>query len=108
MPAWKSFSAETQHIWFIPVKAFPASLPARREGPRSAGVAHQAQLVHKLTFLFSEPGLAPARIPTIIAILGWQLRGHFSVQDLLRYCARGQGKGRAQAGLPGAVGPALP
>lgn len=58
-------------------------------------MAHQAQLIPRLVFLFNEPGLAPSRIPTIIAILGWQLRGHFSVQDLLRYCAQlpGQGQG---------------
>ncbi|XP_006757192.1 PREDICTED: WD repeat- and FYVE domain-containing protein 4 [Myotis davidii] len=59
-------------------------LRSPREGPRSAGVAHQAQLIPRLVFLFNEPGLAPSRIPTIITILGWQLRGHFSVQDLLR------------------------
>ncbi|XP_045426593.1 WD repeat- and FYVE domain-containing protein 4 [Pipistrellus kuhlii] len=59
-------------------------LRSPREGPRSARVAHQAQLIPRLVFLFSEPGLAPSRIPAIIAILGWQLKGHFSVQDLLR------------------------
>ncbi|XP_042636598.1 WD repeat- and FYVE domain-containing protein 4 [Orycteropus afer afer] len=55
-----------------------------REGPRNAKVAHQAQLIPKLIFLFNEPNLTPSKIPTIIAILGHQLRGHFSIQDLLR------------------------
>ncbi|XP_066098694.1 WD repeat- and FYVE domain-containing protein 4 isoform X2 [Saccopteryx bilineata] len=55
-----------------------------REGARNADIAHQAQLVPKLVFLFNEPGLAPSRIPTVIAILGAQLQGHFNIQDLLR------------------------
>ncbi|KAM9197870.1 WD repeat- and FYVE domain-containing protein 4 [Dugong dugon] len=55
-----------------------------REGPRNAEVAHQAQLIPKLVFLFNEPILTPSKIPTIIAILGHQLRGHFSLQDMLR------------------------
>lgn len=69
---------------------------AHREGPRNAEIAHQAQLIPKLVFLFNEPGLTFSKIPTIIAILGCQLRGHFSIQDLLRYCARlprGTGRG---------------
>nr|XP_014697031.2 LOW QUALITY PROTEIN: WD repeat- and FYVE domain-containing protein 4 [Equus asinus] len=59
-------------------------LRSPREGPRNAEVAHQAKLIPKLVFLFNEPGLTPSKIPTIIAILGCQLRGHFSIQDLLR------------------------
>lgn len=56
-----------------------------REGPRNAEVAHQAQLIPKLVFLFNEPGLTPCKIPIIIAILSCQLRGYFSIQDFLRY-----------------------
>ncbi|KAF6112259.1 WDFY family member 4 [Phyllostomus discolor] len=59
-------------------------LRSPREGPRNAEVAHQAQLIPKLIFLFNEPGLTPSKIPTIMAILHCQLRGHFSIQDLLR------------------------
>ncbi|XP_072662463.1 WD repeat- and FYVE domain-containing protein 4 isoform X2 [Canis lupus baileyi] len=59
-------------------------LRSPREGPRNAEVAHQAQLIPKLIFLFNEPGLTFSKIPTIIAILGCQLRGHFNIQDLLR------------------------
>ncbi|KAF5921966.1 hypothetical protein HPG69_015416 [Diceros bicornis minor] len=59
-------------------------LRSPREGARNAEVAHQARLIPKLVFLFNEPGLTPSKIPTIIAILGCQLRGHFSIQDLLR------------------------
>lgn len=70
-------------------------------------MAHQAQLIPRLVFLFNEPGLAPSRIPTIITILGWQLRGHFSVQDLLRYYASCPGKGRARLVYQG-QGSALP
>ncbi|XP_004716310.1 WD repeat- and FYVE domain-containing protein 4 [Echinops telfairi] len=55
-----------------------------REGPRNAKVAHQAQLIPKLIFLFNEPSLTPSKIPTIIAILGHQLRSHFNLQDFLR------------------------
>ncbi|EHB02925.1 Protein WDFY4 [Heterocephalus glaber] len=46
--------------------------------------AHQAQLIPKLVFLFNNPRLAPAKVPIIIGILGCQLKGHFSIQDLLR------------------------
>lgn len=56
-----------------------------REGPRNAERAHQAQLVPKLIFLFNEPSLALSKVSTIIAILGCQLKGHFNIQDLLRY-----------------------
>ncbi|XP_073935486.1 WD repeat- and FYVE domain-containing protein 4 isoform X3 [Castor canadensis] len=59
-------------------------LQSPREGPRNAEVGHQAQLIPKLVFLFNEPSLAPSKVPTIIAILGCQLRGHFNIQDLLR------------------------
>ncbi|KAM6156463.1 WD repeat- and FYVE domain-containing protein 4 [Erethizon dorsatum] len=59
-------------------------LQSPREGARNAEVAHQAQLIPKLVFLFNEPSLAPAKVPTIIGILGCQLRGHFSIRDLLR------------------------
>uniref|UniRef100_A0A8D2AKB2 WDFY family member 4 n=1 Tax=Sciurus vulgaris TaxID=55149 RepID=A0A8D2AKB2_SCIVU len=59
-------------------------LQSPREGPRNAEVAHQAQLIPQLVFLFNEPRLAPSKIPTIIAILGCQLRGHFSIRDVLR------------------------
>ncbi|KAM7072689.1 WD repeat- and FYVE domain-containing protein 4 isoform 1-T3 [Molossus nigricans] len=59
-------------------------LRSPRDGARNAEVAHQAQLIPRLVFLFSEPGLAPSKIPTVIAVLGCQLRGHFNVQDLLR------------------------
>lgn len=59
-------------------------LQSTREGPRNAEVAHQAQLIPKLVFLFNEPGLTPSKMSTIIDILGCQLRGHFSLQDLLR------------------------
>jgi hypothetical protein len=66
-----------------------------REGPRNAEVGHQAQLIPKLVFLFNEPSLAPSKVPTIIAILGCQLRGHFNIQDLLRYLANSHGEDRA-------------
>ncbi|XP_047409355.1 WD repeat- and FYVE domain-containing protein 4 isoform X3 [Sciurus carolinensis] len=59
-------------------------LQSPREGPRNAEVAHQAQLIPQLVFLFNEPRLAPSKIPTIISILGCQLRGHFSIHDVLR------------------------
>ncbi|KAG8519674.1 WD repeat- and FYVE domain-containing protein 4 [Galemys pyrenaicus] len=59
-------------------------LQSPREGPRNAKVAHQAWLIPKLVFLFNEPGLTPSKIPTIIAILGCQLRGYFSIRDFLR------------------------
>ncbi|KAH0510243.1 WD repeat- and FYVE domain-containing protein 4 [Microtus ochrogaster] len=59
-------------------------LQSPREGPRNAEVAHQAQLVPKLIFLFNEPSLALSKVSTIIAILGCQLKGHFNIQDLLR------------------------
>ncbi|XP_013004069.1 WD repeat- and FYVE domain-containing protein 4 isoform X3 [Cavia porcellus] len=59
-------------------------LQSPREGARNAEVAHQAQLIPKLVFLFNEPSLAPTKVPTIIGILGCQLRGHFSIRDLLR------------------------
>ncbi|XP_049646593.1 WD repeat- and FYVE domain-containing protein 4 [Suncus etruscus] len=59
-------------------------LQSPREGPRNAEIAHQVQLIPKLIFLFNEPGLTPSKISTIVAILGCQLRGHFSIQDLLR------------------------
>ncbi|XP_012889184.1 PREDICTED: WD repeat- and FYVE domain-containing protein 4 isoform X1 [Dipodomys ordii] len=63
---------------------FVEILQSPREGPRNAEVAHQAQLIPKLIFLFNEPRLPPSKVPTIIAILGCQLRSHFSIQDLLR------------------------
>lgn len=70
-------------------KSFYGFFPVlTREGPRNAEIAHEAQLVPKLVFLFNEPGLSPSKIPTIIAILGCQLRGHFSTWDLLRYHAK--------------------
>ncbi|XP_029419907.1 WD repeat- and FYVE domain-containing protein 4 isoform X2 [Nannospalax galili] len=59
-------------------------LQSQREGPRNSGVAHQAQLIPKLIFLFNEPSLASSKVPTIISILGCQLKGHFNIQDLLR------------------------
>ncbi|XP_036079371.1 WD repeat- and FYVE domain-containing protein 4 isoform X5 [Rousettus aegyptiacus] len=59
-------------------------LRSPREGPRNAEVAHQAQLIPKLLFLFNEPSLTPSQIPIIIAILDCQLRGHFNIKDLLR------------------------
>ncbi|KAM4852716.1 WD repeat- and FYVE domain-containing protein 4 [Thomomys bottae] len=63
---------------------FAEILQSPREGPRNAEIAHQVQLIPKLVFLFNEPRLAPSNVPTIIAILGCQLRSHFSIQDLLR------------------------
>ncbi|XP_075384037.1 WD repeat- and FYVE domain-containing protein 4 [Tenrec ecaudatus] len=59
-------------------------LQSPREGPRNAKVAHQAQLIPKLIFLFNEPSLIPSKIPTVIALLGHQLRSHFDLQDFLR------------------------
>ncbi|XP_004680724.1 PREDICTED: WD repeat- and FYVE domain-containing protein 4 [Condylura cristata] len=59
-------------------------LRSPREGPRNAKFAHQAWLIPKLVFLFNEPGLTPTKIPTVIAILGYQLKGHFSIRDFLR------------------------
>ncbi|MEJ1276659.1 hypothetical protein NN561_007568 [Cricetulus griseus] len=59
-------------------------LQSPREGPRNAEVAHHAQLVPKLIFLFNEPSLALSKVSTIIAILGCQLKGHFNIQDFLR------------------------
>ncbi|XP_006897794.1 PREDICTED: WD repeat- and FYVE domain-containing protein 4-like [Elephantulus edwardii] len=55
-----------------------------REGARNAEVAHQAQLIPKLVFLFNEQSLTSAKISIIVAILGHQLIGHFSLKDLLR------------------------
>ncbi|XP_048195177.1 WD repeat- and FYVE domain-containing protein 4 [Perognathus longimembris pacificus] len=63
---------------------FAEILQSPREGPRNAEVAHRAQLIPKLVFLFNDPRLAPSKVPIIIAILGCQLRSHFSIQDLLR------------------------
>ncbi|KAM4840423.1 WD repeat- and FYVE domain-containing protein 4 isoform X1 [Urocitellus parryii] len=59
-------------------------LQSPREGLRNAEVAHQAQLIPQLVFLFNEPRLAPSKIPTIIAILDCQLKSHFSICDVLR------------------------
>ncbi|CAH7126598.1 Wdfy4 [Phodopus roborovskii] len=59
-------------------------LQSPREGPRNAEVAHRAQLVPKLIFLFNEPSLALSKVSSIIAILGCQLKGHFNIQDFLR------------------------
>uniref|UniRef100_A0A8W4FHK6 WDFY family member 4 n=1 Tax=Sus scrofa TaxID=9823 RepID=A0A8W4FHK6_PIG len=56
-----------------------------QDRPRNAEVAHQARLIPKLVFLFNEPGLTPSKMPTIIAILGCQLRGHFSLQDFVSF-----------------------
>uniref|UniRef100_H0WV48 WDFY family member 4 n=1 Tax=Otolemur garnettii TaxID=30611 RepID=H0WV48_OTOGA len=85
-----------------------------REGPRNAEVAHKAGLIPKLVFLFNEPNLTPARIPTIIAILGCQLRGHFNVQDLLRiglsivYTLKPSSMNERQICVDGALDPSVP
>lgn len=90
------FSRNTANLVHSSKSFYCLSPGLTREGPRNAEVAHQAQLIPKLVFLFNEPGLTFSKIPTIIAILGCQLRGHFSIQDLLRYCATlPRGKGRA-------------
>ncbi|XP_057590853.1 WD repeat- and FYVE domain-containing protein 4 [Hippopotamus amphibius kiboko] len=78
---WMNAADNLEHSLF---SHFVEILQSPREGPRNAEVAHQARLIPKLVFLFNEPGLAPSKIPTIIAILGCQLRGHYSLQDLLR------------------------
>ncbi|XP_076980769.1 WD repeat- and FYVE domain-containing protein 4 isoform X3 [Tamandua tetradactyla] len=85
-----------------------------REGPRNAEVAHQAQLIPKLVFLFSEPSLSPSKVPTIIAILGHQLKGHFSIQDLLRiglfvmYTLKPASVNEGQISMEGALDPSMP
>ncbi|XP_025736364.1 WD repeat- and FYVE domain-containing protein 4 isoform X2 [Callorhinus ursinus] len=78
---WMNTADNLEHSLFSHLAEI---LRSPREGPRNAEVAHQAQLIPKLVFLFNEPGLTFSKIPTIIAILGCQLRGHFSIQDLLR------------------------
>ncbi|XP_062943018.1 WD repeat- and FYVE domain-containing protein 4 [Cynocephalus volans] len=89
-------------------------LQSPREGPRNAEVAHQAQLVPKLVFLFSEPSLTPSRISTIIAILGCQLRGYFSIPDLLRiglfvvYTLKPSSVKERQSCADGAPDPSMP
>ncbi|TEA39142.1 hypothetical protein DBR06_SOUSAS13510053 [Sousa chinensis] len=89
-------------------------LQSPREGPRNAEVAHQARLIPKLIFLFNEPGLAPSKIPTIIAILGCQLRGHFSLQDLHRiglfvvYTLKPSSVNERQICVDGAPDPSVP
>ncbi|XP_024594813.1 WD repeat- and FYVE domain-containing protein 4 isoform X3 [Neophocaena asiaeorientalis asiaeorientalis] len=89
-------------------------LQSPREGPRNAEVAHQARLIPKLVFLFNEPGLAPSKISTIIAILGCQLRGHFSLQDLHRiglfvvYTLKPSSVNERQICVDGAPDPSVP
>ncbi|XP_075866345.1 WD repeat- and FYVE domain-containing protein 4-like isoform X1 [Microcebus murinus] len=89
-------------------------LQSPREGPRNAEVAHQAGLIPKLVFLISEPSLTPSKIPTIIAILGCQLRGHFSIQDLLRvglfivYTLKPSSVNERQICVDGAPDPSVP
>lgn len=89
-------------------------LQSSREGPRNAEVAHQARLIPKLVFLFNEPGLTPSKMPTIIAILGCQLRGHFSLQDLLRiglfvvYTLKPSSVNERQICVDGAADPSMP
>ncbi|XP_036772494.2 WD repeat- and FYVE domain-containing protein 4 isoform X2 [Manis pentadactyla] len=89
-------------------------LRSPREGPRNAEVAHQAELIPKLVFLFNEPGLTPCKIPTIIAILGCQLRGHFSIQDFLRiglfvvYTLKPSSVNERQICVDGALDPSVP
>ncbi|XP_004607454.2 WD repeat- and FYVE domain-containing protein 4 [Sorex araneus] len=89
-------------------------LRSPREGPRNAEVAHQVQLIPKLIFLFNEPGLTPSKIPTIIAILGCQLRGYFSIQDLLRiglfvmYTLKPSSVNERQICVDGAMDPSVP
>ncbi|XP_037659974.1 WD repeat- and FYVE domain-containing protein 4 [Choloepus didactylus] len=85
-----------------------------RDGPRNAEVAHQAQLIPKLVFLFNEPSLSPAKVPTIVAILGHQLKGHFSIQDLLRiglfvvYTLKPASANEKQISVDGAPDPSVP
>lgn len=86
------FSRNTANLVHSSKSFYCLSPGLTREGPRNAEVAHQAQLIPKLVFLFNEPGLTPSKMSTIIAILGCQLRGHFSLQDLLRYCASSPGE----------------
>ncbi|XP_060047361.1 WD repeat- and FYVE domain-containing protein 4 isoform X1 [Erinaceus europaeus] len=89
-------------------------LRSPREGPRNAEVAHQAQLIPKLIFLFNEPSLTPSKIPTIITILDFQLRGHFNIQDLLRiglfvvYTLKPSSVNERQICLDGALDPSAP
>ncbi|XP_021572998.1 WD repeat- and FYVE domain-containing protein 4-like [Carlito syrichta] len=89
-------------------------LQSPREGPRNAEVAHQTQLIPKLVFLFNEPSLTPSKITTIIAILGCQLRGHFSIQDLLRiglfvvYTLKPSSVNERSICVNGALDPSLP
>ncbi|XP_021499136.2 WD repeat- and FYVE domain-containing protein 4 isoform X2 [Meriones unguiculatus] len=89
-------------------------LRSPREGPRNAEIAHQAQLVTKLLFLFNEPSLALSKVSTIIAILGCQLKGHFNIQDLLRvglfviYTLKPASVNERQICLDGAQDPSVP
>nr|XP_048277556.1 WD repeat- and FYVE domain-containing protein 4 isoform X1 [Myodes glareolus]XP_048277557.1 WD repeat- and FYVE domain-containing protein 4 isoform X1 [Myodes glareolus]XP_048277558.1 WD repeat- and FYVE domain-containing protein 4 isoform X1 [Myodes glareolus]XP_048277559.1 WD repeat- and FYVE domain-containing protein 4 isoform X1 [Myodes glareolus]XP_048277560.1 WD repeat- and FYVE domain-containing protein 4 isoform X1 [Myodes glareolus]XP_048277561.1 WD repeat- and FYVE domain-containi len=89
-------------------------LQSPREGPRNAEVAHQAQLVPKLIFLFNEPSLALSKVSTIIAILGCQLKGHFNIRDLLRvglfviYTLKPSSVNERQNCLDGAQDPSVP
>lgn len=106
---WNLFSRNTANLVHSSKSFYCLSPGLTREGPRNAEVAHQAQLIPKLVFLFNEPGLTPSKMSTIIDILGCQLRGHFSLQDLLRYCASFPGgEGRASGPLhEGTKTPAL-
>ncbi|XP_076787562.1 WD repeat- and FYVE domain-containing protein 4 isoform X2 [Arvicanthis niloticus] len=89
-------------------------LQSPREGPRNAEIAHQAQLVPKLIFLFNEPSLALSKVSTIIAILGCQLKGYFNIQDLLRvglfviYTLKPSSVNERQICLDGAQDPSIP
>lgn len=79
------FSRNTEDLVHSSKSFYCLSPGLTREGPRNAEIAHQAQLVPKLIFLFNEPSLALSKVSTIIAILGCQLKGYFNIQDLLRY-----------------------
>uniref|UniRef100_A0A8C9P8F4 WD repeat- and FYVE domain-containing protein 4 n=1 Tax=Spermophilus dauricus TaxID=99837 RepID=A0A8C9P8F4_SPEDA len=78
---WMNTADNLEHALFSHLVEI---LQSPREGPRNAEVAHQAQLIPQLVFLFNEPRLAPSKIPTIIAILDCQLKSHFSICDVLR------------------------
>uniref|UniRef100_A0A8C3LJ58 WDFY family member 4 n=1 Tax=Chrysolophus pictus TaxID=9089 RepID=A0A8C3LJ58_CHRPC len=59
-------------------------LQCSRDGCRNAEVAHQAQMVPKLIFLFSDPEISNSRITVVCTILSHLLQGYFNTKDVLR------------------------
>ncbi|XP_031463573.1 WD repeat- and FYVE domain-containing protein 4 isoform X1 [Phasianus colchicus] len=59
-------------------------LQCSRDGCRNAEVAHRAQMVPKLIFLFSDPEISNSRITVVCTILSHLLQGYFNTKDVLR------------------------